>query len=66
MYKLRMPRQKQQNPQTTLTITNITGYYQGTVTPIGNGAKIGCPKEYIGHQAYIIILPKTTTTQTPQ
>ncbi|MCL2642251.1 MAG: DUF2080 family transposase-associated protein [Candidatus Bathyarchaeota archaeon] len=61
-----MPRQKQ-NPQTTLTITNITGYYQGTVTPIGNGAKIGCPKEYIGHQAYIIILPKqnNTTNTTP-
>jgi putative transposon-encoded protein len=53
------------NPQTTLTITNITGYYQGTVTATGNGAKIGCPKQYIGHKAYIIILPKENNTNTP-
>jgi len=51
-----------QNPQTTLTINNITGYFEGKVTPIGNGAKIGCPKEYIGHKAYIIILPKENNT----
>jgi putative transposon-encoded protein len=59
-----MSRQKQ-NPQTTITINNITGYFEGKVTPIGNGAKIGCPKEYIGHKAYIIILPKENTNTTP-
>jgi len=57
MYIPHMSRQKQ-NPQTTLTITNIAAYFEGKVTPIGNGAKIGCPKEYTGHKAYIIILPK--------
>jgi putative transposon-encoded protein len=56
-----MTNKHKQHPQTTLTINNITGYFTGTVTPIGNGAKIGCPKEYIGHQAYIIIIPKENT-----
>jgi len=42
--------------QTSLTVNNITGFFEGKVTPIGNGAKIGCPKEYIGHKAYVIIL----------
>jgi putative transposon-encoded protein len=41
-----------QKPQTTLTINNITAYLEGKVTPTGNGAKIGCPKQYIGHKAY--------------
>jgi len=26
-----------------------------TVTKFGNGAKIDCPKEYIGRKAYILI-----------
>jgi len=51
-------------PQTTLTVNNITGFFEGKVTPIGNGAKIGCPKEYIGHKAYIIILPEETKPDT--
>ncbi|MDR0372926.1 MAG: DUF2080 family transposase-associated protein [Nitrososphaerota archaeon] len=51
---------KKLKPQITLTVTNITGYLEGIVTPIGNGAKIGCPKEYIGHKTCIIILPKKT------
>jgi putative transposon-encoded protein len=42
--------------QTSITVNNITGFFEGKVTPIGNGAKIGCPKEYIGHKVYVIIL----------
>jgi putative transposon-encoded protein len=42
--------------QTSLTVSGITGFFEGKVTPIGNGAKIGCPKEYIGRKVYIIVL----------
>lgn len=42
--------------QTSLTVSDIKGFFEGKVTPIGNGAKIGCPKEYIGHKVYVIIL----------
>ena len=49
-------------PKTKLTIKNIEGLIQKTVTPFGNGAKVDCLKEYIGRPAYIIIckeIPKT-------
>jgi putative transposon-encoded protein len=36
--------------QTSLTVNGITGFFEGKVTPIGNGAKIGCPKQYIGRK----------------
>jgi len=42
--------------QTSLTVNNITGFFEGKVTPIGNGAKIGCPKEYLGRHVYVIVL----------
>jgi putative transposon-encoded protein len=49
------PKQKL-TEQTSLTVNNISGFFEGKVTPIGNGAKIGCPKEYLGKHVYIIIL----------
>lgn len=47
----------------TIKITNqnltlkdkIKTILEKTVTKFGNGAKIDCPKEYIGKKAYIII-----------
>lgn len=42
--------------QASITVEGITGFFEGKVTPIGNGAKIGCPKEYIDKRVYIIIL----------
>ena len=29
-----------------------------TVTPFGTGAKVDCPKEYIGRRVYLLIRPK--------
>ncbi len=29
-----------------------------TVTPFGTGAKVDCPKEYIGRKVYPLIRPK--------
>lgn len=42
--------------QTEIKITGIKAYFEKTVTKFGTGAKIDCPKEHIGKQAYIIIL----------
>jgi putative transposon-encoded protein len=30
--------------------------YEKEVTPFGNSAKVGAPREYVGRRAYIIIL----------
>jgi len=39
-----------------LWAAGIAGFLEGKVTSIGNGAKVGCPEEYIGRRVYIIIL----------
>jgi putative transposon-encoded protein len=38
-----------------LTVTELKAYFKKKVTKFGNGAKIDCPKEYIGKQATVII-----------
>jgi len=45
-------------PKSKITIENIEGVIQKKVTRFGNGAKVDCLKEYIGHPAYIIICKK--------
>jgi putative transposon-encoded protein len=30
--------------------------YEQTITPFGNSAKVGAPKEHIGKRAYVIII----------
>jgi len=34
---------------------NIVGFFQKTVTRFGTGAKIDCPKEFIGKTVYVVI-----------
>lgn len=34
---------------------DVLGFIEKTVTPFGNGAKVDCPKEYLGKRAYIVI-----------
>ncbi len=36
----------------------IVGFIERQVTPFGKGAKVGVPKEYLGHPAYLIICKK--------
>jgi putative transposon-encoded protein len=33
----------------------ILGFFEKVVTPFGTGAKIDCPKEYLGRKVYVII-----------
>ena len=41
--------------KTEIKVTGIVGYFEGKVSPIGNGAKIGCPKEFVGRRVYVIV-----------
>lgn len=36
----------------------IETLFQKTVTRFGNGAKVDCPKKYIGAEAYVIVRKK--------
>ena len=40
---------------TELKINGILGFIQKEVTPFGNGAKVDCPKEYLGKKVYLVI-----------
>ena len=42
--------------QTKIVVTGIEGFMRKVVTPFGNGAKVDCPKEYLGKQVYLIVL----------
>jgi len=42
--------------QTELRVKNILGFFEKRVTKFGTGAKIDCPKEYLGKRVYVVIL----------
>ena len=37
------------------TVRNIQAYMERVVTKFGSGAKVDCPKEFLGKKAYLII-----------
>jgi len=43
-------------PRKEIRIKNIKGYIERVVTPFGTGAKIDCPKEYLGKKVYLVIV----------
>ena len=42
--------------QTELKVKNIKGFLKREVVVSGTSAKVNCPKEYLGREAYLIIL----------
>ncbi|MEM4055620.1 MAG: DUF2080 family transposase-associated protein [Thermoplasmatales archaeon] len=38
-----------------ITVKNIQAYMEKTVTKFGSGAKVDCPKEFLGKMALVII-----------
>lgn len=40
---------------TELKIKGILGFIKRKVTPFGNGAKVNCPKEYLGRTVYLVV-----------
>lgn len=41
--------------KTELKVRGIVGFMERVVTPFGNGAKVDCPKEFLGKRVYLII-----------
>lgn len=39
-----------------LSLEGIHGYVERTVTRFGNGAKVDCPKQYLGRRVVLVIL----------
>lgn len=37
---------------------NVIGFFQKTVTKFGTGAKVDCPKEYLGKTVYVVVCKK--------
>lgn len=44
--------------KTILKVENIEGFVVRKVTKFGNGAKVDCPKEYLGRTVYLVICKK--------
>jgi putative transposon-encoded protein len=41
---------------TRLEVEGILGFVERHVTPFGTGAKVDCPKEYLGKRVFLVIL----------
>ncbi|MBN1157595.1 DUF2080 family transposase-associated protein [Candidatus Woesearchaeota archaeon] len=46
------------NISTELTLKNIDAFIKRRVTKFGTGAKVDCPKEYLGNEVYLVIVNK--------
>jgi putative transposon-encoded protein len=60
-----MPRKVDFQTTNELTLKGIVGFIKRRVTPHGTGAKVTCPKEYLGKTAYLVITdePWETTAE---
>ena len=38
-----------------IRITGICGFFEKIVTKFGTGAKIDCPKEYLGKKVFVVV-----------
>ena len=54
-----MPRKVNFKTTNELTLKGIVGFVKRRVTPHGTGAKVTCPKEYLGKTAYLVITNET-------
>ena len=46
------------NETAEITIKGIHGYIERTVTKFGSGAKVDCPKEFLGRRVFLVITNK--------
>jgi putative transposon-encoded protein len=40
---------------TELTVRGVEGFFEKPVTKFGSGAKIDCPKQYLGRTVFVIV-----------
>ena len=50
-----MARKVKLETRTRLVVENMIGFMKRRVTPYGTGAKVTCPKEFLGKTAYLVI-----------
>jgi putative transposon-encoded protein len=40
---------------TVITVRGVEGFFEKPVTKFGSGAKIDCPKQYLGRSVFVVI-----------
>ena len=50
-----MPRHVEIEAQTKLTVDGIVGFIRRPVVPHGTGAKVTCPREFLGKTVFLVI-----------
>ena len=50
-----MPPKVDFKPVTEIKIVGVVGFMKRQVTAYGTGAKVTCPKEYLGKTVYLVI-----------
>ena len=55
-----MPRKVDFQPATRIEVTGVIGFMKRRVTAYGTGAKVTCPKEYLGKTVYLVITDEPT------
>jgi len=53
-----MPRKVDFQSATRIEVTGVIGFMKRQVTAYGTGAKVTCPKEYLGKTVYLVITDK--------
>lgn len=48
------------NEESEITLRNIKGFIKRKVTKFGTSAKVDCPKEYLDHEVYLVIIEKNS------
>lgn len=43
-------------PKRRIEIDGVEGFFVKEVTKFGNGAKIDCPKRYLGRTVYVVVV----------
>ena len=59
-----MPQIVKFEPATKIEVTGVIGFMKRQVTAYGTGAKVTCPKEYLGKTVYLIITDQPSDLQT--
>ncbi len=49
-----------------LTVDNIVGFIRRPVVPHGTGAKVTCPKEFLGRMVYLVITDQEWVEELPR
>jgi putative transposon-encoded protein len=55
-----MPR-RQVHEKKELKVEGFSGFFEKRVTRFGNGAKIDCPKIYLGRSVYVVVRLESET-----